>query len=86
MRSVGLRLRACGLSSPYFQGEEIMLVLARKVLEKILIAGGFENGGVTITVLEVNGDRVKLGLQAGKDISIHREEVWVRILKEGKAA
>lgn len=63
-----------------------ILVLARKTLEKILIAGGSENGGITVTVVEITGDRVRLGIEASRDIEIHRQEVWVKIQKEGKAA
>lgn len=82
----GLLLWATGVPSSYFQGEENVLCLSRKLNERIVIAGGFENGGVTITVLEVNGDRVKLGIQADKAIAVHRQEVWVRIQQEGRAA
>lgn len=51
-----------------------MLVLSRKKNESIVI-----NENVTITVLEVRGDKVRLGIDAPDDISIHRSEVWARI-------
>ena len=47
-----------------------MLVLGRKVGEKVFIG---EN--VCVTVLEVKGDRIRLGFEAGKEIPIHRAEV-----------
>ncbi len=47
-----------------------MLVLSRKRGEKIVIGNG-----VTVTVLAVNGSRVKLGVDAAAEVSIHREEV-----------
>lgn len=52
-----------------------MLVLTRKCGEKIVIP----QQQITITVLEVRGDQVRLGIQAPNDISIHRQEVWQRI-------
>lgn len=51
-----------------------MLALTRKVNEKIIIDGGIE-----IKVLEVNGERVKLGIEAPKNISIYRDEIYVQI-------
>lgn len=63
-----------------------MLILSRKLNERILIAGGSENGGVTITVVEISGDRVRLGIDADKAISVHRQEVWLKIKEEGRAA
>jgi len=41
---------------------------------------------VTITVVEVKGDRVRLGFDAPKDLSINRQEVEIRILRDGKEA
>lgn len=63
-----------------------MLILARKISEQVLIAGGAQCGGVTITVVEVKGDRVRLGFDAPKDLSINRQEVEIRILRDGKEA
>lgn len=59
-----------------------MLVLTRKTNESIMI--GDE---VKITVVEVRGDQVKLGITAPKRISVHREEIFLEIRKENiKAA
>jgi carbon storage regulator len=48
-----------------------MLVLSRKKNESIVI-----NDNVTIVVVEVRGDKVRLGIEAPKDVSVHRKEVY----------
>lgn len=48
-----------------------MLVLSRKKDESIVI-----NENIVITVVEVRGDKVRLGIQAPRDVSIHRNEVY----------
>jgi len=59
-----------------------MLVLTRKVNESIMIGDD-----VKITVVEVRGDQVKLGITAPKQIAVHREEIFLEIQKENiKAA
>jgi carbon storage regulator CsrA len=57
-----------------------MLVLTRKLREAVVI-GGDSNvpGGITVTVLEVRGGKVKLGFTADPGVSIQRSEVWERI-------
>jgi len=57
-----------------------MLVLTRKCGEKIVMP----QQEVVITVLEVRGDRVRLGIEAPADIRIHRQEIWQRI-QQGRA-
>jgi len=54
-----------------------MLVLSRKHGEKIMIGGSIE-----VTILEIRGDRVKLGFSGPPDVAIHREEVFRRIESE----
>lgn len=54
-----------------------MLVLSRRRNEKIVIADD-----ITITVLEVRGDQVQLGIQAPRNIPVHRWEVF-RAIHEG---
>ena len=53
-----------------------MLVLSRKKNEKILIG---ENQEIEITVVEIRGDKVRLGINAPKETPVHREEVANRI-------
>ncbi len=53
-----------------------MLVLSRKRKEKIVI-----NNDITIEVVEVRGDKVRLGIVAPKEVPIHRFEVWEAIRK-----
>jgi carbon storage regulator len=63
-------------------GRKMMLVLSRKTQEKILINGG----EVTITIVEVTGQRVKVGIEAPQHISIHRSEVVERSLELAEAS
>jgi carbon storage regulator len=51
-----------------------MLVLTRKKNESIVI-----DKDITVTVLEIKGDRVRLGFDAPGEVSIHRKEVWTRM-------
>jgi carbon storage regulator len=48
-----------------------MLVLSRKKDERIVIAGG----EIVLTIMEIRGDKVRVGIAAAKDISVHRGEV-----------
>jgi len=48
-----------------------MLVLSRKKNESIVI-----NNDVTVTVVEIRGDKVRLGIVAPKDVPVHRQEVY----------
>jgi carbon storage regulator len=54
-----------------------MLILTRKVGETIMIGGD-----VSVTVLGVNGNQVRVGVNAPKDVAVHREEVFERIKQE----
>ena len=54
-----------------------MLILTRRVGEVIKI--GEE---ISVTVLEVKGNQVRMGFTAPKDVAVHREEVYVRIKAE----
>jgi carbon storage regulator len=58
-----------------------MLILTRRVGETLMI--GDE---VTVTVLGVKGNQVRIGVNAPKDVSVHREEIYERIKKEQSEA
>lgn len=58
-----------------------MLALARKVNETIVI-----NNNIEITVLEVKGDQVKLGINAPKSVPVYRKEIFVQIQEANKEA
>jgi carbon storage regulator len=54
-----------------------MLILTRKLGEKINIGDD-----ITVTLVEIKGAQVKLGIEAPKHIEIHRQEIYERIRKE----
>ncbi|MDD6427928.1 carbon storage regulator CsrA [Candidatus Weimeria sp. HCP3S3_B5] len=58
-----------------------MLALTRKKDESIII-----NGNIEITIMEVKGDHVKLGIQAPKNVPVYRKEIFEQIQKENKEA
>ena len=53
-----------------------MLVLTRRQQESVIIG---ENGEIKITVLRINGNQVKIGIDAPKELPINREEIYERI-------
>ena len=56
-----------------------MLVLSRKKNESIII-----NDNITVTVIEIRGDKVRLGIEAPKDVTVHRREVYEAIHGHGQ--
>ena len=58
-----------------------MLVLSRKQSESIVI-----NDDITIVVVEIRGDKVRLGIEAPKEIPVHRREVFDAIHRNKAAA
>lgn len=58
-----------------------MLALSRKKNEAIII-----NNNVEVTILEVKGDQVKIGITAPKEVPIYRKEVYLQIQESNKAA
>lgn len=51
-----------------------MLVLSRKKNERIII-----NNDITVVVVEIRGDKVRLGIEAPKEVPVHRQEVFEAI-------
>ncbi len=58
-----------------------MLILSRKVDEKIKIGDT-----ITLTIIEIHGDQVKIGVEAPKNVKVFRQEVFNAIQKENKEA
>ncbi len=54
-----------------------MLILTRRVGETLMVGDD-----VTVTVLGVKGNQVRIGVNAPKDIAVHREEIYERIKRE----
>jgi len=55
-----------------------MLILTRRVGETVMIGNE-----ITVTVLGVKGNQVRIGVNAPKDVAVHREEIYERIKREG---
>ena len=58
-----------------------MLALTRKKGESLVI-----NNNIEVTVLEIRGDQVKIGISAPKDVPVYRKEVYLQIQEETKEA
>ena len=59
-----------------------MLILSRQKSESVIIGDT-----ISVTVLEIRGDKVRLGIEAPGDVSVHRHEVWAAIqnsIKQGQ--
>lgn len=58
-----------------------MLVLSRKTGQSIMI-----NENIELTILEVQGDQIKVGVKAPKNVKIYRKEIFIEIQEENKIA
>ncbi len=56
-----------------------MLALTRKKGEALVL-----NNDIEITVLEIKGDQVKIGIQAPKEVPVYRKEIYLQIQKENQ--
>jgi len=54
-----------------------MLLLSRKQGEKIVLP----NVNIEVTVLEIRGDRIRVGITAPETVIVHREELWLQSIK-----
>lgn len=68
---------------PILKGAPSMLVLSRKKNESIVI-----DNDITIVVVEIRGDKVRLGVEAPKEVPVHRREVFdaIRRNEEGQTS
>ena len=58
-----------------------MLVLTRKVGESLILSHG-----IRITVIDIKGRQVRVGIEAPAGVAVHREELWERISTENRTA
>lgn len=56
-----------------------MLILGRKITETIMIGDD-----ITVTVLAIKNNQVRIGISAPRDVPVHREEIYLRIKDEEK--
>ena len=57
-----------------------MLVMTRRIGEKIMIGSN-----ITLTILSVQGNQARIGVEAPRDVAVHREEIYRRIRHEQQA-
>jgi len=58
-----------------------MLVVTRRIGERIMIGSD-----VSLTIISVHGNQVRIGIDAPKDVAVHREEIYLRIKAESDRA
>jgi carbon storage regulator len=77
----GRRIRAAAsIIAEQERKEQTMLILTRRVGETVMIGDN-----VTVTVLGVKGNQVRVGVNAPKEVAVHREEIYERIKREEAA-
>jgi carbon storage regulator len=58
-----------------------VLILTRRVGENVIVGDD-----IVVSVIEVRGDAVRIGIQAPRSLSVHREEVWMELQRANAAA
>lgn len=58
-----------------------MLILTRRIGENVVIGDD-----IVISIVEVRGDAVRIGIQAPRSVSVHREEVWLELQRANEQA
>ena len=58
-----------------------MLVLTRRCNQSVKIGDDVE-----VTIIEIHGDQIRLGISAPRSLSVHRKEIWVQIQQQNHAA
>ena len=81
MAPIAVFLQAFLINKQIWNGFRPMLVLTRKIGESIKI-----NEDVKITVIDVKGKNIRLGIEAPRETKIYREEVFIRIKEENQTA
>ena len=71
----------CQSPAEAIRKEQSMLILTRRVGETVMIGND-----ITVTVLGVKGNQVRVGVNAPKEVAVHREEIYERIKREEQAA
>lgn len=56
-----------------------MLILTRRIGETVVIG---DEGKISFTIIEINGSQVRIGINAPKEIPVHRQEIAMRIINE----
>jgi carbon storage regulator len=64
-----------------FLKEPTMLVLSRTLDESIMIGDN-----IVITIVDIRGDKVRLGIEAPSDVTVHRQEVYEAIQRENRTS
>jgi carbon storage regulator len=66
---------------PVIHKEEFMLVLSRQSDETIIIGDN-----IRVTIVEVRGDKVRIGIDAPRDVAVHRQEIYDAIRRDAEKA
>lgn len=70
-----------GSVDPVIHKEDFMLVLSRQSDETIIIGDN-----IRITIVEVRGDKVRIGIDAPRDVAVHRQEIYDAIRRDAENA